>query len=80
MSNAPLNTTEPQNTPGAKGETKRRAVPIGAKWADPNGKVWEVVEILPFGMCRVRATDMGRVGEMSLRGVRLALATSEVQS
>jgi hypothetical protein len=49
---------------------KRVAITIGHNWKDAKGRTWEVIERLPFGMFRVRTTDLSRTGEMSGKAIR----------
>lgn len=42
---------------------------VGTTWTDSRGRTWEVFERLPFGMFKVRTTDLSRVGEMSGRAI-----------
>lgn len=44
-------------------------IAVGTSWQDASGRTWEVVERLPFGMFRVRTSDMSRIGEMSGRAI-----------
>ena len=44
-------------------------VTVGTTWTDSRGRTWEVFERLPFGMFKVRTTDLSRVGEMSGRAI-----------
>ena len=43
---------------------------VGYTWTDAKGRTWEIIERLPFGMFRVRTTNMSRVGELSGREIR----------
>lgn len=44
-------------------------VTVGIKWKDSKGRTWEVFERMPFGMFKVRTTDLSRLGEMSGRAI-----------
>ncbi|HLF96975.1 MAG TPA: hypothetical protein VI457_07510 [Methylococcaceae bacterium] len=53
---------------------KHAPLKVGDKWPGTYGKTWEVVELLPFGYCRVRTTDLCRVGEMRQKAARECVA------
>lgn len=40
------------------------------RWTNASGREWEIFEVLPFGIVRIRTTDHSRVGDVQASMVR----------